>query len=91
MQDYPLLVINKSETVQEASIKLKDFVPAGSADIFIAQGDSLEDASIKYNGLENPPNDLSLVPAIIQTGISSRFSYSFTPFSLTSITLHSGS
>ena len=86
-----LLVINKSDTVQEASIKLKDFVPAGNAEIFVAQGDSLDDVSIQYNGLENPPNDLSLVPAIVKTGISRRFSYDFTPFSLTSITIQSGS
>jgi len=84
--DIALIVINKTGQAQSASINLRNFNPDGRVDIFVAQGKTLDDPEIKYNGNNDPPIDLSTVSPI-ELGISdSVFSYEFPPYSVTSLT-----
>lgn len=81
-----LLVVNKTETLS-GSIHLQNFLPGHEVEIFVAQGETLMDTSVAYNGDENPPPDLA-VPPITMTITGPTFAYSFPPYSVTSMTIY---
>lgn len=84
--DVTLIVINKSGKTQAGTINLASFDAAGTVEIYSAQGDSLDDGQISFNGNENPPGDLSQVLPIVLSGQGSHFTYSFAPYSVSSVT-----
>ena len=66
--DVNLVVINKTGEDQTGTIEIDEFNAAGTIEVYTAQGDSLDDPSVAYNGYENPPIDLSTVDPIVITG-----------------------
>ena len=85
--DVTLLVINKTGEAQTGTIESRGLTPSGTIEAYIAQGDSLDDLSVGYNGNENPPIDLGTVAPIITTGVFETFTYTFPLYSVTSLTI----
>ncbi|MEZ5538145.1 MAG: hypothetical protein R3F02_21260 [Thiolinea sp.] len=85
--DVTLLVINKSGIDQNGTISLQNFSSAGTADIYTVQGDSLDAAQVRYNGLAEPPVDLSQVAPVQVSTSGNQLSHSFPPYSVSSLTL----
>jgi len=85
--DVTLLVINKTGEAQTGTIEIAGFKTTGTLEAYIAQGDSLADSSVAYNGNENPPVDLSTVAPIVTAGITETFTYTFPAYSVTSLTV----
>jgi alpha-L-arabinofuranosidase len=85
--EVSLLVINKAERSLTATVSVEGVsaVTGGRADI--AQAASLDALSVSFNGVDNPADDLSDAPPIALTGVSPRFNYTFTPFSVTLLRL----
>lgn len=82
-----LLVINKADSAQTATIALNGVsaVTGGTADI--AQATSLEAMSVSFNGIADPAHDLSDAPPTPLRGLSPRFNYTFAPYSITLLRL----
>jgi hypothetical protein len=87
--DVTLLVINKTGENQTGSIEIESFRTAGIAQAYVAQGDTLDDLSVAYNGSEDQPIDLTMVAPIVTAGISETFTYTFPAYSVTSLTVYS--
>ena len=85
--DVTLLVINKMGEDQAGTVEVEGVKTAGTLEVYIAQGDSLDDLSVAYNGDENPPIDLSTVAPLVTTGITETFTYTFPAYSVTSLTV----
>ena len=81
-----LLVVNKSDAVT-GTITIDNFQTSGRVTAFVAQGDSLSDLTIAYNGDENPPVDLASVPPFTKTIAAATFAYAFPAYSVTSLTI----
>ncbi len=85
--DVTLLVINKTGDDQAGTVGMDGIKTAGTLEAYTAQGDSLDDLSVAYNGDENPPIDLSTVAPLVTTGITETFTYTFPAYSVTSLTV----
>jgi hypothetical protein len=85
--DVTLLVINKTGEAQAGTIEIAGFKTTGTLEAYIAQGASLADPSVAYNGNEDPPVDLSTVAPIVTAGITETFTYTFPAYSVTSLTV----
>ena len=81
-----LLVVNKTEALS-GTIQLQSFLPRAEVEIFVAQGETLLDTAVAYNGDENPPPDLA-VPPITMTIGGPTFTHAFPSYSVTSMTIY---
>ena len=81
-----LLVVNKTEALS-GTVLLQDFKPNGKVEVFVAEGESLQDTAVAYNGDENAPLDLDISP-ITMTITEPEFAYTFPPYSVTSMTIY---
>jgi hypothetical protein len=82
--DVLLMIINKIEATS-GTIEIENFTPSGTVEAYVAQGKDLDDSSVIFNGLENPPLDLQAVAPLTQAIASSVFSYTVPAYSLTSL------
>jgi hypothetical protein len=85
--DVTLIVINKSGKAQNGTINLTGFKAEGIVEVYTAQGDSLDDGQVSFNGNENPPVDLSQVTPVTLSGQGNSFNYNFAPYSVSSVTV----
>jgi alpha-L-arabinofuranosidase len=84
-----LLAINKTDNAMTATITLNgsSALAGGAADV--VQAPSLSAQAVTFNGAANPTDDLSSVPPLpFSTGSSNTFAYTFTPDSITLLTMH---
>ncbi|MBK9095698.1 MAG: hypothetical protein IPM84_23670 [Anaerolineae bacterium] len=82
-----ILAINKTDQALAATLNLQDFAPSGSGVAYVAAGASLSATSVSYNGNASPPVNLGSVPPLPVSGVASTFTYSFAPFSVTTLRL----
>jgi hypothetical protein len=82
--DVILLAINKGQAVR-GTIAVDNLTPSGIVEAYVAQGEGLDDLSVTYNGLEDPPRELDTVAPITQVIAAPVFSYTFAAYSVTSL------
>lgn len=82
-----VLVINKTANTRTADIKLEGVSAVTGGLLDLAQADTLEAMSVRFNGVDDPANDLSDAPPLALGGLSPFFSYSFPPYSISLLRL----
>ena len=84
-----LLAINKTGNTMTATITLNGITGLAGGTADVVQAKSLSAQSVTLNGVANPSNDLSNAPSHpFSAGPGTTFAYTFTPNSITLLTLH---
>jgi hypothetical protein len=87
-----LLAINKTDTAITATVTLDGISALADGAADVVQASSLAAQSVTFNGAANPSDDLSSAPAHpFSTGSGTAFAYTFTPDSITLLTIHTSS
>lgn len=87
--DVTLIAINKTGALT-GTVTIDSLAGCGVVEATFAQGNSLADPSVAYNGVEDPPLDLSTVSPQITIVSSGTFSYTLPAYSVTSLTIRPG-
>lgn len=82
-----VLAINKTGQPLAATLTLQNFTPSGSGVAYVAAGASLDATSVSYNGNPNPPVNLGSVAPLTVSGVTPTFTYTFPPYSVTTLRL----
>ena len=77
-----LLAINKTGEEINANIQIDGVSRLISGTVDIAQAESLDAQSVRFNGIENPSDILSTAPSLPLTELEFPFSYTFPPYSV---------
>ncbi|MGZ6958670.1 MAG: alpha-L-arabinofuranosidase, partial [Ilumatobacteraceae bacterium] len=79
-----LLVVNKTDTAQPASIDLEGSSATYTAEQDVVTTESLDATTVSYNGSTGRPSDLAALPAQVLGSVTSgTMKHSFDPFSIT--------
>lgn len=82
-----VLAINKTGQPLTTTLTLQNFAPSGSGVAYVAAGASLDAAAVSYNGNANPPINLASAPPLAFSGVTPSFTYTFPPYSVTTLRL----
>ena len=82
-----MLAINKTGQPLASTLTLQNFTPSGSGVAYVAAGASLDATSVSYNGNPNPPVNLGSVAPLTVSGVTPTFTYTFPPYSVTTLRL----
>lgn len=82
-----LMVINKGSDSRTATIAVNGVGSVESGSVDIAQAESLDAMSASFNGVDDPADDLSDAGSADLAGVSSLFTYTFAPASITLLRL----
>jgi hypothetical protein len=78
-----LLAINKTGTTLTTTITLDDAPPTETTRVYTVQGESLDATSVMYNGLADPPADLTQAPPGSLFVTTTTFDIGFPPYAIT--------
>jgi hypothetical protein len=78
-----LLAINKTGAALTATVTLNGAFPSGSASVYTLRGERLDAPAVTYNGVADPPVDLTLAPPGALALASGTFDVGFAPYSVT--------
>jgi alpha-L-arabinofuranosidase len=80
---YTVLTINKTADPVDATVRLDGATGTFDVTADVAGAESSDDASMSFNGVAEPPVDLSSVPSMPLGTMDGSFAHTFDPFSIT--------